>query len=152
VDVNKKIGLRKLDLRVWIRLNWLKTSQQNAVRVWYWNIYELVNPFRYFQFCISFLADFSLLSLFLLNESKFKSPPCHLCITLYQHLNGQTNFMELFKYIMAPEPIWIAYFINPSHQSECLYVYSAIIARQWLNKKSYSGGMQSMSYLRKVRD
>jgi hypothetical protein len=26
-------------------------------------------------------------------------------------------------YIMAPEPISTAYFINPSHQSPCLYVY-----------------------------
>jgi hypothetical protein len=26
-------------------------------------------------------------------------------------------------YIMAPEPISAAYFINPSHQSVCLHVY-----------------------------
>jgi hypothetical protein len=32
-------------------------------------------------------------------------------------------FMELGMYIMAPEPISTAYFINPSHQYVCLYVY-----------------------------
>jgi hypothetical protein len=37
-------------------------------------------------------------------------------------------------YITAPEPISMAYFINPSHQSVCLYVYPHIAARQWLVK------------------
>jgi hypothetical protein len=34
-------------------------------------------------------------------------------------------FMKLgmYEYIIAPEPISTAYFINPSHQSTCLYVY-----------------------------
>jgi hypothetical protein len=32
-------------------------------------------------------------------------------------------FMKLSMYMMAPEPISKAYFINPSHQSACLYVY-----------------------------
>jgi hypothetical protein len=31
--------------------------------------------------------------------------------------------MKLGLYIMAPGPISTAYFINPSHQSVCLYVY-----------------------------
>jgi hypothetical protein len=31
--------------------------------------------------------------------------------------------MKLGMDIMAPEPISTAYFINPSHQSVCLYVY-----------------------------
>jgi hypothetical protein len=35
---------------------------------------------------------------------------------------------------MAPEPISEAYFIDPSHQSVCLYVYTSIVARQWLSK------------------
>jgi hypothetical protein len=43
-------------------------------------------------------------------------------------------FMKLGMYIMAPEPISTAYFINPSHQSMCLYVYPPVIARQWLDK------------------
>jgi hypothetical protein len=33
-------------------------------------------------------------------------------------------FMKPGMHIMAPEPISTAYFINPSHQSVCLYVYS----------------------------
>jgi hypothetical protein len=32
-------------------------------------------------------------------------------------------FMKLCVYIMAPDPISMAYFINPSHQSVCLCVY-----------------------------
>jgi hypothetical protein len=36
-------------------------------------------------------------------------------------------FMKLGMYIMAPEPISTAYFINPSHQSVCLYVYPLLL-------------------------
>jgi hypothetical protein len=43
-------------------------------------------------------------------------------------------FMKLGIYIMAPEPISKAYFINPSHRSVCLYVYHPIVARQQLRK------------------
>jgi hypothetical protein len=35
---------------------------------------------------------------------------------------------------MEPEPISTAYFINPSHQPVCLYVYPPIVARQGLGK------------------
>jgi hypothetical protein len=41
-------------------------------------------------------------------------------------------FMKLGTYIMAPELISAAYFINPSHQSVCLYMYPTIAARQRL--------------------
>jgi hypothetical protein len=37
-------------------------------------------------------------------------------------------------YIMPPEPTSMAYFIDPSHQSVCLYVYPSVVARQWLRK------------------
>jgi hypothetical protein len=43
-------------------------------------------------------------------------------------------FIKLGMCIMAPEPISAAYFINPSHQSLCLYVYPPIVARQRLGK------------------
>jgi hypothetical protein len=42
--------------------------------------------------------------------------------------------MKIGMYIMAPEPISKAYFINPSHHSTCLYVYAPFIARQRLDK------------------
>jgi hypothetical protein len=45
--------------------------------------------------------------------------------------------MKLRMYIMTSEPISMAYFINPSNQSVCLYVYPSIVARQRLGKKSY---------------
>jgi hypothetical protein len=45
-------------------------------------------------------------------------------------------FMKLGMYIMAPEPVSTAYFINPSHQSVCLYVYRFFVARQWLGKNT----------------
>jgi hypothetical protein len=35
---------------------------------------------------------------------------------------------------MALEPISTAYFINPSHQSVCLYVYPPLVAKQRLSK------------------
>jgi hypothetical protein len=43
-------------------------------------------------------------------------------------------FIKLGMYIMAPEPISTAYFINPSHQRVCLYVYPPIVAGQQLGK------------------
>jgi hypothetical protein len=35
--------------------------------------------------------------------------------------------MKLGMYITACEPILTAYFINPSHQSLCLYVYPTLL-------------------------
>jgi hypothetical protein len=43
-------------------------------------------------------------------------------------------FMKIGMYITTPGPISTAYFINPSHQSVCLYVYPPIVARQRLGK------------------
>jgi hypothetical protein len=43
-------------------------------------------------------------------------------------------FMKIGMYIMAPEPISVAYFIHPSHLSVCLYLYAPIVARQRLGK------------------
>jgi hypothetical protein len=37
-------------------------------------------------------------------------------------------------YILTTEPISTAYFINPTHQSVCLYVYPTIFDRQRLGK------------------
>jgi hypothetical protein len=42
--------------------------------------------------------------------------------------------MKLGMYIMAPESISTAYFINSSHQSLCIYVYPPIVAKQQLGK------------------
>jgi hypothetical protein len=42
-------------------------------------------------------------------------------------------FMKLGMNIMAPEPISMAYFIDPFHQSGCLYMYINIIAKQQLS-------------------
>jgi hypothetical protein len=81
-------------------------------------------------------------------------------------------FIKLGTCIMAPEPISTAYFMNPSHQSVCLYLYPPLVARQQLGKKvkaetnthatieelvdsdglDASFSMQSVSYQRKVGD
>jgi hypothetical protein len=47
---------------------------------------------------------------------------------------SEPNFMKLGMYIMAPEPISTAYFINPSHQFVCLYVSLPTVAMQRLGK------------------
>jgi hypothetical protein len=53
--------------------------------------------------------------------------PCFgLCVSACPSINFWTPepiFMKLDTYIMAPEPVSTVYFINPSHQSVCLYVY-----------------------------
>jgi hypothetical protein len=41
---------------------------------------------------------------------------------------------KLCTYIMTLEPISTAHFINPSHQSVCLYVYPPMVPRQRLGK------------------
>jgi hypothetical protein len=71
------------------------------------------------------------------------------------------------KFGMAPEPISTACFINPSHQSVCLYVNPPIVVRQRLGKTDTaetnthttiqelleaSFCMRSVSYQRKVGD
>jgi hypothetical protein len=69
---------------------------------------------------------FSLLSLFWKNKSRRMRSPCCLCVCVSSPINcwmPETIFVKLGMYIMAPEPIWTAFFINPSHQSVCLYVY-----------------------------
>jgi hypothetical protein len=47
---------------------------------------------------------------------------------------AEAIFMKLCNYTMATEPTSTAYFINLSHQSVCLYVYSLIVARERLFK------------------
>jgi hypothetical protein len=75
--------------------------------------------------------------------------------------------MKLCMYIMEPQPISTAYFINPSHQSVCLYVYPPIVIRQRLGKNvtaatnknatldkllDESFSMRSVSYQKNVDD
>jgi hypothetical protein len=60
--------------------------------------------------------------------------PCCLCVCVspppINFWMSKQILMKLGMYIIAPEPISTAYFINPSHQSVCLYVYPHIVARQ----------------------
>jgi hypothetical protein len=51
----------------------------------------------------------------------------------HQLLNGWTNIYGTYIYIMAPESILAAYFLNPSHQSVSICV-PPIVARQQLGK------------------
>jgi hypothetical protein len=46
-----------------------------------------------------------------------------LCIPPTHFWMPEPILIKLGMYIMAPEPISKAYFINPSHHSVCLYVY-----------------------------
>jgi hypothetical protein len=57
-----------------------------------------------------------------------------VCVSVYVRLAyvnwmPELIFMKISMCIMAPEHISAAYFINPSHQSVCLHVYPAIVAR-----------------------
>jgi hypothetical protein len=67
-----------------------------------------------------------------------RSPSC-LCVYvsppyLTSECLNQFFFFKLGMYIMTPESISTAYFINPSHQSVRLYVYPPVVARKWLGK------------------
>jgi hypothetical protein len=56
--------------------------------------------------------------------------PCCLCVCASPLLTFECLNYENGMYIMAPEHVSMAYFINPSHQS----VYPPIVARQQLGK------------------
>jgi hypothetical protein len=65
--------------------------------------------------------------------------PCSLCVCVYlpppvNFKMAEPIFMILGMYTTAPESISTAYFVSPSHQSVCLYVYPLIILRQRLSK------------------
>jgi hypothetical protein len=51
-----------------------------------------------------------------------RSPCCLWCRGVSFWI-AEPVFMKLVMYIVTPESISVAYFINPSHQSVCLYVY-----------------------------
>jgi hypothetical protein len=57
-----------------------------------------------------------------------------LCISPINFQMAELISIQLCMCIMAPELISTAYFMNPSHQSVCLYVYPSIVARQWLGR------------------
>jgi hypothetical protein len=51
-------------------------------------------------------------------------------------------------YITAPESISMAYFINPSHQSVCLYAYPPILARkQSYRSNKYTCNIEEAGYI-----
>jgi hypothetical protein len=56
---------------------------------------------------------------------------CFLHINLWK---SEPIFMKLGICVMVPKPIPSTYYINPSHQSVCLYVHPPIVAKQQLGK------------------
>jgi hypothetical protein len=64
----------------------------------------------------------------------------HLAVCVYvyppphQLLNGWTNLYEIWYVCNGTWAHLSGYFINPSHQSVCLYVYPLNVARQLLGK------------------
>jgi hypothetical protein len=80
---------------------------------------------------------------------------------------SEAIFMKLDMYVMAPEPILTAFFINPFCQSVGLYVYPPVVDKQRLGKNvtaatntdatieellDASFSLRSLSYERKVGD
>jgi hypothetical protein len=63
--------------------------------------------------------------------------PCCLCVCVSPSINlwmPESIFIKSGAYIVASESVSKAYFINPYHQSVCLYVYHLFVARQRLVK------------------
>jgi hypothetical protein len=63
--------------------------------------------------------------------------PCCLCVRVSHLMNfwmPELIFMRPGIYIMAPEPISMAYFFSPSDRSVCLYLYPLLVARCRLGK------------------
>jgi hypothetical protein len=64
------------------------------------------------------------------------SPYC-LCVCVSPVINfwmPEPVFLKFSMYVITPEPISTAYFINPSHESGCLYVYPHTVTKQRLGK------------------
>jgi hypothetical protein len=70
-------------------------------------------------------------------------------------------FMKLGMYILAPEPISTAYFLNPSHQSVWMYIYPSFLLDKNVTAATNTKGtieqlldvsfsMWSMSYQMKI--
>jgi hypothetical protein len=83
--------------------------------------------------------------------------PCCLYVCVFLHINSRMPeqiFLKLDMYIMAPEPISTAYFINPSRQSVCMYVYprvsllgnGSIDTFQWQRIQATVGGLLEASF------
>jgi hypothetical protein len=86
---------------------------------------------------VSLMHVSTILACFQNNKGRLMRSPCCLCVcvsSLQTFSMPQTILMKFGTCIIAPEPISTAYFINPSHQSVCLYVYHHIVARQRLGK------------------
>jgi hypothetical protein len=102
-------------------------------------------------------------------ERKRKVCLCdHHAVGVSRHITfrmAEPIFMKLGMYIMAPEPISTAYFINPSYRPQCLHVYPPVVSRQRLGKNvsvatnthatveqllEASFSMRCVSYQRKV--
>jgi hypothetical protein len=77
--------------------------------------------------------------------------PCYLyfCLSPINFLKAEPIFIQLGMYIVAPEPISTAHFINPSHQSVCLYVYLPTVAWQRLDK-IFSASMNKQATLKEL--
>jgi hypothetical protein len=63
--------------------------------------------------------------------------PCSVCVCASPHIKfrmSEQSFMKPGIYIMVPEPILTMYFINPTNQSVCLYLYPSIVALQRFGK------------------
>jgi hypothetical protein len=61
--------------------------------------------------------------------------PMRLCIRVFAYPPYQLlSAGNLVMYITTRKPISTAFFMNPSHQSVCLYVHLPIVATQWLDE------------------
>jgi hypothetical protein len=96
---------------------------------------DMTQNLHFFFFRLRVLLYFSYF------ENKYKSrlmgSPLYLCLSDPPPNNfwmPERIFMKLGMYIMAPEHISMAYFINLSHRSVYLYVYPSVVARQRLGK------------------
>jgi hypothetical protein len=75
---------------------------------------------------LMFLIFFILFSIFWKNKSRLMQSLSYLCVFVSPTISfwmPEPIFMKCGMYVMAPESISVVYFINPSYQSVCLYVY-----------------------------
>jgi hypothetical protein len=95
-----------------------------------WSIFLSFTLFLLILFLCNLIVVYNLLSLIWRNESRLMRSSCCLCFCVFpiNFLKAEPIFIQLGIYIVAAEPISTAHFINPSHQSVCLYVYLPTVA------------------------
>jgi hypothetical protein len=115
MDITRYMGQDSLFYRLTPRPIHVMVCRKTLIEAHLFNHAKAIKSWTYL-----FDSVFSLLLLFWKYKSRLRISPYCLCV-LWVPLIHFWMPEPIFMYIVKTEPIWTVYFINPSHQSVCLY-------------------------------